>query len=96
MHLSFSTDGGFAFMPGLRKPFAVDTAELPAEIAAELETLVRQAKPSGSTPAGADQRSYRIEVGSGSGSYTLEFTDPVTDPAAQRLIERLNALKRDT
>jgi hypothetical protein len=96
MRISFTTDGGFAFMPGLRKPFDVDTAELPADLAAELETLVRQAKTSTSTPAGADQRSYRIEVGSGADAYTLEFTDPVADPAAQRLIERLTALKRDT
>lgn len=95
MRLSFSTDGGFAFMPGLRKPFVVDTAELPADLGKDLETLVQQAK-SGTAPAGADQRSYRIEVGSGADAYVLEFTDPVTDPAAQRLIERLDILKRDT
>jgi emfourin len=95
MRLSFSTDGGFAFMPGLRKPFVVDTAELPADVANELETLVGQAKTS-TAPAGADQRSYRIEVGSGADAFTLEFTDPVTDPAAQRLVERLDTLKRET
>jgi hypothetical protein len=96
MRISFSTDGGFVFMPGLRKPFVIDTAELPAELAKEIESLVRQAKPGAVAPAGADQRSYRIEAGSGPGAFTLDFTDPVTDPAARRLIELLDTLKRET
>jgi hypothetical protein len=95
MRIRFESDGGFVYLPGLNRPFAVDTADLPPATAAELEALVHQARASasGGPPSGADQRSYRITIDSGGGSQTMIFTDPVSDPAAQALIDRLTELK---
>jgi len=96
MRIRFESDGGFAYLPGLNRPFVVDTAELPPATATELEALAHTARASasGEPPSGADQRSYRITIDSGGGSRTMTFTDPVSDPAAQALIDRLKELKK--
>jgi hypothetical protein len=98
VRISFESDGGFAYLPGLNRPFVVDTADLPPATAAELEALVHAARASASSgpPSGADQRSYRITIGSGGDGHTMTFTDPVSDPSAQALINRLTTLRRAT
>jgi hypothetical protein len=43
MRIRFKTEGGFAYFPGLSKPVTIDTDELPAEEAKELERLIEAA-----------------------------------------------------
>jgi hypothetical protein len=93
MHVTFSSDGGFAVFPGLNRPLELDTAELPPATAARLEGLVLAAAAApvaAARPDAADQRTYHVTAG----SHSLSFVEPVTDEAARDLIGCLEELRR--
>ncbi|HEY3710703.1 MAG TPA: protealysin inhibitor emfourin [Amycolatopsis sp.] len=93
MHVTFSSDGGFAAFPGLSRPFELDTAELPPAAAARLEGLVVAAAAApvpAASPGAADHRTYHVTTD----SHSLRFVEPVADGAARELIGWLEELRR--
>jgi hypothetical protein len=99
MRITFQSDGGFAYFPGLDRPVTVDTSELPGDQAARIEGLVRAAgffeRPAQSraaAPGAADHRTYTISVDDGAQSHTVTTTDPVEDPGLSALIGHLQGL----
>ena len=102
MKITFETDGGFAAMPGLNRPFTVDTAEhADARVGQDLVRLVREARSHGqhrhasTDQPGGDRQTFIIEVDDGDAHYTLQYLEPVESPAAAELIARLRSLARD-
>ena len=96
MRIRFQSDGGVGYFPGLNEPVIVDTAHLPTEEAAGLESLVGAAdffvRPDAvgvPAPGAADLRRYTITIEDGGRSRTVEATDPIEDPALQALIDSL-------
>lgn len=110
MRVTLETDGGIAAaVPGLNRPFTVDTsADLDATAGEDLARLVRAAKATHRHAAAgqvgratgrvdehsADLQTSRIVVEDGDAHYTLEYVDPIRAPEAGALIERLRALSR--
>lgn len=89
-------DGGFAAVPGLNRPFELDTAALPAPDAATLRArlsdlrffdLPTEAAPP--APGAADHRTYTITVTGEQRSHTVRLADPVADPGLRELVETL-------
>jgi Emfourin len=98
MVITFESGGGFAHFPGLSRPVRIDTAELAAEQADQLEGLVERARffdqppEVGSPPPGAaDLRSYTITVQDGDRTHTVKTSDALEDPALRELLEHLRA-----
>lgn len=100
MKITFETDGGFAAMPGLSRPFTIDTARSDAAVGQELVRLVHRARSEhhhrhgAHSQPGGDRQTYRIEIEDGDVIYTLEYLEPVTAPAGDELIGRLRTLAR--
>ena len=101
MNLTIETSGGFAALPGLNRPFTIDTKVLDPQLAGELESLVQEAnffaRPAviDTTAKGAaDYQIYVITVQDGTRSHTVRLTDPITDSSLERLVSRLQAMVR--
>jgi hypothetical protein len=99
MHVRFEMEGGLVYLaPG--EPLTIDTDDLPAEEASELERLIEAAGffelPETSPPprGAADYFRYTISVTSPERSHTVHLTDPIEDPAVQALVEYLEAKAR--
>lgn len=99
MKINFKIDGGFAYMPALRKPLTIDTAQIDPQEANQLESLVRESRffdqpaQSGTVTKGAaDYMTYVITVDDGPRFHTIQLTDPVTDVNLQRLVSHLRNL----
>ncbi len=96
MRVDFKTDGGFFYFPD-RAPVNIDTADLPAEEADELNRLIAAAGfldlPEASTPppVAADYLRYTITVTDSERSHTVQLTDPIEDPDVQALREYLQS-----
>src|SRR4051812_7217700 len=101
MRVRFETEGGIAYFPGLSKPVTIDTAELPATEANELERLIEAAGffalPATSTPprGAADYQQYTISVTAPERSHTVRLSDPIEDPNLQELVNYLKAKTRE-
>ncbi len=97
MRIQFKTEGGMAYLPGLSKPVAIDTDELPVAEANELEQLIEAAGffelPATSVPprGAADYQQYTISVTAPGRSHTARLTDPIEDPHIRELINYLRA-----
>lgn len=93
-------DGGFVYLPARSEPTTIDTDELPAEEARELERLIEAAgffdlPETFSPPSGAaDYLRYTISVTTPERSQTVQLTDPIEDPHVQALVEYLEAKAR--
>ena len=78
----------------------IDTDDLPAEEANELERLLEAAGffglPETSPPpsGAADYLRYTISVTAGEYSHTVHLTEPIEDPDVQALVEHLEAEAR--
>ena len=87
-------------MPARSEPVIIDTDDLPAEEANELERLVEAADffelPQTSPPprGAADYLRYTISVAAPERSHTVHLTDPIEDPEVQALVEYLEAKAR--
>lgn len=99
--VTFAVDGGVAFFPGLSAPFHVGTAELGADDAARLRSLVDQADVFGRpdvdgepAPGAADVRTYTVSVTSGGRTRTLRAVEPIADDALRGLVEQLAEWQR--
>jgi Emfourin len=95
MRITFKSDGGFVYLPARAEPVTIDTHDLPAEEANELERLIEAARffdlPETSAPprGAADYLRYTISVTDPERSHTVSFTDPIEDPHLQALVEFL-------
>jgi hypothetical protein len=100
MRVRFKTDGGFVYLPARSEPTTIDTDDLPAEEAEELERLIEAAGffelPETSSPprGGADYLRYTISVMSPEHRHTVHLADPIEDPHLQALVEYLEAKAR--
>ncbi len=100
MRVRFKTDGGFVYLPERGAPVTIDTDDLPAEEADELERLLEAAgffelPETSPLPSGAaDYLRYTISVTSPEHSHTVHLTDPIEDPDIQALVEYLEAKAR--
>jgi len=99
MRVRFEMEGGFVYLPP-SEPVTIDTEELPAEEASQLERLVEAAGffelPETSPPprGAADYFEYTISVTSPGRSHTVHLTDPIEDPDVRALVEYLEAKGR--
>jgi hypothetical protein len=97
VRLSLSVDGGFAALPGLRRPLTVDVDALPAQEASEVRHLLDAAgffglPPRLAAPPGAsDYREYTITVEDGDRRHTVKFPEIGAPPELLQLIDWLSA-----
>jgi hypothetical protein len=102
MRVRFKMDGGFVYLPARSEPTTIDTEELPAEEAKELERLIEAAGffelPETSSPprGAADYLRYTISVSTPERGHTVQLTDPIEDPHLQALVEYLEAKARES
>lgn len=101
MKITLSVSGGFAHIPGLSKPFTVDTTLLDPKISAQLEFLVhscqffQQAASAAPAPQGAaDFRTYSITVEDGARIHNVQLIDPIRDADLERLVSALQSIAR--
>jgi hypothetical protein len=100
MLVEFKMDGGFVYVPARSEPVTIDTDDLPAEEANELERLIEAAGffelPQNTPPprGAADYLRYTISVTCPERSHTVQLTDPIEDPDLQALVEYLEAKAR--
>ena len=97
MRIRFKSEGGIVHLPGLSEPVTIDTEELPAEQAKELERLIEAADffalPAASAPppGAADHRRYTISVTTPGRSHEARLTDPIENPRVRELVDYLRA-----
>lgn len=98
MRITFKTDGGLAFFPGLAKPFVLDTQKLGKSDAKKLQSLIDQADffslpgTIGQVPLGAaDMQQRTMTVEDGEKSHTVKLVSDAS-PEVQALFEGVNAL----
>jgi hypothetical protein len=95
MRVRFKMNGGFVYLPARSEPVTIDTDDLPAEEAKELERLIDAAGffeiPETSSPprGAADYLRYTISATTPEHSHTVHLTDPIEDPHLQALVEYL-------
>ena len=98
MRITFKTEGGIAFFPGLAKPFVFDSSQLAKKDAKVLQGLVDAAKffalPAtiGKTaPGAADMQQQTLTIEDGTKTHTVKL---VSEPSAevQALFERVQDL----
>lgn len=101
MRITFQSQGGVAFFPGLNRPVLIDTAQLPAEERSKLEGLIQSTRffalPAsvGKRPRGAaDLCEYTLRVEDEKRDYTVRVTEPVDDPGLEQLITKLRSHAR--
>jgi hypothetical protein len=101
VRVQFRQEGGLAHFPGLSRPVALDGTVLSRDEADELQCLVaaarffeRPARAAAPPRGAADYRRYTITVDDGGRQHTVTVTDPVEDPALQRLLAFLQAKAR--
>jgi hypothetical protein len=96
MRITFTTEGGLAYFPGLCRPVVIDSHDLSAAELVELEQLIDSAHfftlPENSRAlrrGAADYRQYTIAVEHGGRRHTIHLTDPVENPQLQALLDLL-------
>ena len=95
MRVRYKTDGGFVYLPARSEPVTIDTDELPAEEANELERLIEAAgffdlPETAAPPRGAaDYLQYTVSVTGPEHSHTVRFTDPIGDSHLGALVDYL-------
>ncbi|NJD68947.1 MAG: hypothetical protein C3F12_08680 [Candidatus Methylomirabilota bacterium] len=98
MRITFTMEGGIAYLPGLSHPVVIDSSQLPEQEAGELEQLVEAARffdqPAimGSPERGAaDYYQYTVTVEINGRRHTVRVTDLVEDAGLQVLLRYLRA-----
>jgi Emfourin len=96
VRLSLSADGGFAALPGLRRPLTVDVDVLPAHEASQVRQLLdaagffalpaRLAAP----PGASDYREYTLTAENGDRHHTVKFPEIGAPPELLQLVDLLS------
>jgi len=103
MKIKLSTEStGLAYFPGLAEPTTIDVQDLPKDQADQFERLIEDAsffdQPSqGEASRGLvpDAQQYTLTVEDGKRSHSVQLSDPVSDPALQALLTRVQAQARE-
>jgi hypothetical protein len=100
LRIAFSIDGGFASLPGLRKPVEIDGERLPAAQAARLRELVERARffsaaAPPATDAARDARAYTVEIDDGERCRKLTLAEPIADATLRELVSEIRACARN-
>jgi hypothetical protein len=97
MRVTFQTEGGIAYMPGLAKPVEIDTNVMSAEDADALCNLIDEADffelpPVASvlSKGAADHQTYTITIDDGERHHTVQLTEPVPEEL-RPLVSKLRA-----
>ncbi len=97
MRIRFTSEGGFAYIPGMHATVDIDTSRARVSDARELESLVHAADffqlPArvGALHSGAaDQPTYTITID----SHTVVIVEGAASPSLQRLVDRLRRVGR--
>ena len=92
LQVTLLIDGGFAYLPGLTGPIALNAAQLGDEHAAQLQRLCESAcavapsRKASRAAAVPDGRRYRLTVELGDSRREVTAADPVDAPAIAELI----------
>ena len=99
MRVTFKTEGGLAYFPGLSRPVVFDLDRLPTDQSDLLRQQIRASGffdlPSqiGAPQRGAaDYRQYTLTVSDDNRSHTVRLFDPVTDTPLQSLLAILRQM----
>lgn len=102
MHVILNSEGGFAFIPGIRRTFEVETSQLPAERAAHLKHLVKAAHffdlppRMDSVPKGAaDYLRFKLTIQDGERKHAIHTTELVEHRELAALLEAIRQLTLD-
>jgi hypothetical protein len=99
VRVELATEGGFASLPGLRRPVTIDVDNLPpnqaAEIRAQLDATNFFSLPERlpAPPGAADYRAYTLTVEDGDHCHTVHVPEIGAPPALLELIDRLQSLR---
>lgn len=102
MKISFKTEGGFGYFPGLNKLFEINTESLPEVEAGNLEKLINEitairSSTKNKEPAnGADFIKYKIVVENSGSHITLNVSDKEDTPKVRDLISYLKKKKNES
>ena len=98
MRITFKAEGGFAYFPGLAKPFAFDISDLSKKDAKKLQNLIDKAAffdlPAsiGKVPSGAaDMQQQTLTIEDGSKTHSVKMVSDAS-PEVQALFEGVQAL----
>lgn len=99
MKITLHMSGGFAAIPILSQPVTVDTDTIDSQLADQLKSFVQEsnffdypAQTAEPTRGAADYRTYTITVEDGLRAHSIQFTDPIPDPALERLVSSLRGM----
>jgi hypothetical protein len=100
MKIEFSIDGGFANLPGMKKPVTIDAAQLPPAHCERLRKLVERARffdavPAPMASAARDAQCYTIAVEDGARKRTMTMSEPIVDAAMRDLVGEIRACADD-
>ncbi len=100
MRVQLAVEGGFAAVPGLRKPLVVDLSSLSPDQAQEVQALLDRANffdlPETISPpatGAADYREYVVTADDGTRSHTVRCPDFAAPPEFLALVDCLQALR---
>lgn len=95
MRIELVTEGGFAALPGLKRPVVLDSATLPQAEAAQCERLARElaAAPVSFAPPPAmrDGRRYRLTLHCGERPVTCVAADQAMSASFHALLQIVKA-----
>jgi hypothetical protein len=100
MRITFQTDGGLGFFPGLARPVTFDLGDLDAKLRDELCKLVDKARffertqPEAPAAGGADRRTYTVTIERDGKERTLRLSDPIGDAGLGELVQHLRDAAR--
>jgi len=93
-------EGGFAAIPGLRRPLDVDVDALPPEQAQHVSELLDRLdffdlpeRIDPPTPGAADYREYVLTADDGERCHTVRCPDFAAPPGLRALVELLDTLR---
>jgi hypothetical protein len=95
VQIEFKMEGGLAALPGLSRPFVIDTARLPPAIGTEIERLITAANffdqpaPPAPAPTAADYRTFTITITDGTRSRSLKLFDPIQNTELAAMVAGL-------
>ena len=92
LRVTLQIDGGFAYLPGLARPIALNAARLGDAHAAQLQRLCESAcavapkRKANHATAVPDGRRYRLTIERGDSRREVTAADPIDAPAVAELI----------
>jgi hypothetical protein len=98
MRVQFQISGGIGFFPGLAAPRTIEVDALPEVDRTALKGLIEAAEFFSlphriAAPRGAaDYQTYQITVEDGGRRHLVAVSDPVANPALQKLIDTLRSI----